>query len=281
MKPPPFAYADPETLDEALGLLGQAGDDAVIIAGGQSLIPLLNLRLARPELVIDPRRITHLKAFEFRDDGLRAGAMAKAIDIEEHPALDRTAGLGEALRQIGHVQIRARTTIGGSVAHADPAAELPALLLTLDGEVIVESADGGERIVQARDFFIGPLSTDRRPDELVTSVWFPTYPGSVTVLEVVKRPGDFAMVGAIVGYALTDTVITDPRITLFGVAGRAVRIASAESVLAGAPPGPEVFAAAADRVREEIEPTADAHASSDYRRHVAALLVERALVSLV
>ncbi|MDH3755398.1 MAG: FAD binding domain-containing protein, partial [Acidimicrobiia bacterium] len=202
------------------------------------------------------------------------------VDVEEHAAVDRVPGLGEALRQIGHVQIRSRTTIGGSIAHADPAAELPALLVALDGEIVLQSAARGERVVGAGDFFVGPLMTARRADELVTSVFFPAHAGSVAVVEVAKRPGDFALVGAVVGHAIVDGVVSDPRVAVFGMAGRAVRVASAEAALVGSTPGPEAFAAAAERLRDEIEPWADAHASSDYRRHVAATLVERALVSL-
>lgn len=280
MKPHPFEYADPDTLEAALGLLAEVGDEAVVIAGGQSLVPLLNLRLARPELVIDPRRIPELSQFEVGVGGLRAGAMARVSDVEGDPRVGDVPGLVEALGQIGHPQIRARGTIGGSVAHADPAAELPALLVALDGEVVLESAARGRRVVEASDFFLGPLMTVREADELITSVWFPAHAGSLRVLEVAKRPGDFAMVGAVVGYAMANGVLSDPCVTLFGVAGRPVRVRSAEELLAGASPEPQVFAAAAALVRDEIEPNADIHATADYRRHVAATLVERGLGSL-
>lgn len=280
MKPPPFEYADPESLDDVLRLLAEWGDDALVIAGGQSLVPLLNLRLARPELVIDPRRIPALSVLDFGDRTLRAGAMARAIDVEEHADVDRIAGLRAALAHIGHPQIRARTTIGGSVAHADPAAELPALLVALGGEVVLQSEARGERTVAAADFFIGPLMTVREPDELVTSVWFPAHPGALAVLEVAKRPGDFAMVGAVAGYAQNDGVITDPTVVLFGVAGRPVRVPSAEAVLVGAAATPETFAAAKARVQADADVGGDAHVSADYRRHVAATLVERALAAV-
>lgn len=280
MKPPPFEYADPESLDDVLRLLAEWGDEALVIAGGQSLVPLLNLRLARPELVIDPRRIPELSLLDFGDRTLRAGAMARAIDVEEHADVDRIAGLRAALAHIGHPQIRARTTIGGSVAHADPAAELPALLVALAGEVVLQSEARGERTVAAADFFIGPLMTMREPDELVTSVLFPAHPGAIAVLEVAKRPGDFAMVGAVAGYAQNDGMITDPTIVLFGVAGRPVRVPSAEAVLAGAAASPEAFAAAKERVQADADVGGDAHVSADYRRHVAATLVERALAAV-
>jgi aerobic carbon-monoxide dehydrogenase medium subunit len=281
MKPQPFDYADPESLEEVLGLLAAVGDDAVIIAGGQSLIPLLNLRLARPELVIDPRRVVELSTFDLGTDGLRAGAMVCAVDLEEHADVDRVPGLAAALRQIGHPQIRSRTTVGGSVAHADPAAELPALLVALGGQVVLQSTARGERTLGAEEFFLGPLMTAREPDELVTSVWIPAHRGAVTVLEVAKRPGDFAMVGAVVGYGIENDVVADPRVALFGVAGTPLRARAAEVTLAGSIPGPESFRQAGDEVRSEINPTSDSHASGDYRRDVAGTLVERALVSLL
>ncbi|MEE3354588.1 MAG: xanthine dehydrogenase family protein subunit M [Actinomycetota bacterium] len=280
MKPPSFDYAAPETLDEVLDLLQRVGDDAVVIAGGQSLVPMLNLRLARPELVIDIRRITELATFEISEKGLLAGAMTRVLEIEEHPDVDQVPGLRAAICQIAHPQIRSRSTIGGSVAHADPAAELPALLVALDGSIVLRSMARGERTVSADDFFSGPMMTAREPDELVGSVSFPAHPGQVAVLEVAKRPGDFATVGVVVGYAIGDGVISSPSITAFGVGGRPVRMTSAEEALRGAIPCSESFQEAAELVRGEIAPQADAHASSEYRRQVTTTLVERALVSL-
>ncbi len=280
MKPQPFDYVAPETLDEALDLLARVGDDAVIVAGGQSLLPILNLRLARPELVIDLRRVTELARFDISETGLRAGAMANALEVEEHPDTHLVPGLHDALCQIANPQIRSRTTLGGSVAHADPAAELPALMVALGGDIVLQSIARGERTVSAGDFFTGPMMTVREPDELLTSLWFPAHPGPVAVLEVAKRPGDFAMVGAVVGYAIADGVISSPSIALFGVAGHPVRMASAEAALRGAIPGTDSFLAAVELVRDEIDPRVDTYASSEYRRQVAAALVGRALVSL-
>jgi carbon-monoxide dehydrogenase medium subunit len=280
MKPQPFDYADPASLDELLDLLGDAGDDATLIAGGQSLVPLLNLRLARPELVIDPRHISELAAFEVGPSGLRAGAMARVADIEQHSGAIAVPGVVDAIVHIGHSQIRARTTVGGSIAHADPAAELPALLVALEGEVVLRSRDRGERVVSADSFFVGPLMTVRQPDEIITSVWFPTHPGSVGLVELAKRPGDFAIVGAITGFAVADGTITDPRVALFGVAGRPVRAPGAEAALIGQTPSSETFALAGEHVRAELEAVGDVHGSADYRRHVAGTLVERALASV-
>ncbi len=277
MKPPPFDYADPRTLAEALELVADAGDDAAVIAGGQSLIPLMNLRLARPELVVDLRHIHELTALEKSPAGLRAAAMVRAATLEQHPAVDSVPGLRPALGHIGHSQIRARTTVGGSIAHADPAAELPALLVALDGEVELTSSARGRRLVPAADFLVGPLMTSRAADELVTAVSFPAHRGRVVIAELAKRPGDFAVAGTICAYASTEGVISDARVCLFGVAGTPVRVGRAEALLDGAAPGPDVFAAAADEVRAGLEPQGDLHGSADYRRHLAATLVERAL----
>jgi carbon-monoxide dehydrogenase medium subunit len=280
MKPHPFDYVAPETLDGALDLLARVGDDAVIIAGGQSLVPILNLRLARPELVIDLRHVTELARFDISEKGLRAGAMANALEVEEHPETHLVPGLHGALCQIAHPQIRSRTTIGGSVAHADPAAELPALLLALGGDIVLQSMARGKRTVSADDFFTGPMMTVREPDELLISVWFPAYPGPVAVLEVAKRPGDFALVGAVVGYAIADGVISDPRIALFGVSGRPVRMTSAEATLLGAIPNADTFQTAVEQLRDEVDSRTDTYATGEYRRQVAGTLVARALASL-
>lgn len=299
MKPAPFDYFDPSTVDEVLDLLGDLGDDAVVIAGGQSLVPLLNLRLAQPGVVIDPRRCTDLRGFTVDDGGLTAGALVTAAELEASPDARALPGLHDALRQIGHVQIRNRTTIGGSIAHADPAAELPALLLALDGDVTLRSRDRGERVVAADDLLVGSFMTAKEPDELLTRVRMPRFGGPVAVLELGARPGDFATVGVIVGLAgpslrsgvLPDApavteyaesrggTVTDARVVVFGAGGRAQRIPAAEAALVGGPAGAGLDAAV-DAVRADTEATGDAHASADYRRHVAGTLVGRAVRSL-
>jgi len=231
-------------------------------------------------LVIDIRLIPELATYEISEKGLLAGAMTRVLEVEEHPDVGQVPGLDAALCQIAHPQIRSRSTIGGSVAHADPAAELPALLVALDGSIVLRSMARGERTVSADDFFSGPMMTAREPDELVSSVSFPAHPGQVAVLEVGIRPGDFATVGVVVGYAISDGAISSPSITAFGVGGRPMRMTSAEDALRGASPCSESFQEAAELVRGEIAPLADAHASSEYRRQVTATLVERALVAL-
>ncbi len=270
MKPAAFEYRAPDTIAGCLEVLAEVGDDAAVIAGGQSLVPLLNMRLARPLVVVDPRRVASLRA---RPGPGRLGALVTAAALEDDPVV------GTAVRHIGHPQIRNRTTIGGSLAHADPAAELPAVLVALEGAVVLASRDGGERRVAAVDLFDGPFQTTRRPDELLVEVDLapPASMGAApglrtTVVEVARRPGDFALVGAFVARSADGGC----RIALFGVGSRPVRAAAAEAaVVAGAPPGE-----AAALVAESLEPASDVHASAAYRRHVAGVVVCRALEAL-
>jgi aerobic carbon-monoxide dehydrogenase medium subunit len=281
MKPAPFSYHDPATLDEALSLLAEHGDDAVVLAGGQSLVPLLSMRLARPEVVVDPRRVPDLATVTATAQGVRCGAMATTARVELDPAVGRAIpGLVEGLGHVGHPQIRNRGTVGGSIAHADPAAELPALLVALDGTVTLRSATT-TRTVAAGDLFAGAFTTARRPDELLTEVWFPAFAGATTVEEVCRRPGDFALAGAVCGLALDGdgpgATVLEARIALFGVADRPVRAHAAEAALAGGPADGPRITAAAHRATADLDPPDDEHAPAAYRRAVAAVVVERAL----
>lgn len=278
MKPPAFAYHDPATRDEMLALLAEAGDDAAIIAGGQSLVPLMNLRLARPDVVIDPRRVAGLHGIDSDDAGMTIGAMVTATALKHTP--DAVPGMAAALRHLAHPQIRNRTTVGGSIAHADPAAELPALLAATDGTVILSSAARGDRTLAAADFLQGPFWTAREPDEAVTSVRFGRFDGEMTVAELAPRPGDFATVGVVVGLRVDAGAVTAARVVAFGVGGTPVRMRQVESSLVGSAADAASFAAAGDTVRVGLEPTGDAHASADYRRDVAGTLVTRSLHEL-
>ena len=269
MKPAPFDYRAPDTLAGCLDVLAEAGDDAAVIAGGQSLVPLLNMRLARPTVVLDPRRVASLRE---RPAAGRLGALVTAAELEDDPIL------GTAVRHIAHPQIRNRTTVGGSLAHADPAAELPAALVALEGSVVLASRDGGERTVGAAAFFDGPFLTARRPDELLVGVDLGPLaaPGSgvrTALVEVARRPGDFALVGAFVARAGDGGC----RIALFGVGGRPVRARAAEAAVAAGAAPEEAAAVAADG----LAPTSDVHASAAHRRHLAGVVVRRALVELV
>ena len=276
MKPAPFDYYAPDSRSEVLDLLAEHGDDAVLIAGGQSLVPLLNMRLARPAVVIDLRRVDDLATYEIDDDSrLCVGAMTTAATLEGDARIG--AGLQEALLELAHPQIRARTTIGGSIAHADPAAELPAALLALDGAITVVSRHSGETMLRAEHFFEGPFMTTRAPDQLVTDVIFQPFTGDTTTVEVARRPGDFAIAGAFVGLEMDDGTVAELRLGLFGVGDRPIRLRSVEDEAQGQPLAP---AEIGDAVRETVDPRTDVHGTSDYRRSLAGTLVERALVAL-
>jgi carbon-monoxide dehydrogenase medium subunit len=280
VKPAPFGYEAPDTLDEAVALLGQHGEDAKVIAGGQSLVPLLAFRLAAPEVLIDLNRIHELSYLRLDGDTLVAGAMARHRDVETIPGLERRCALlADGVSLIGHVAIRNRGTVGGSIAHADPAAEWPSMLLALDGEVDARGPEGIRTIV-AEGLFDSYFTTALRPDEILTEVRLRLPTGRVgsAYLELSRRHGDFAIAG--VGGVLSlgdDRSVSDARVVMIGVRDTAVRSTAAEAVLRGGRPGEALFAEAAQAIDPEIEPLSDLHGSSDYRRHVAKVLVRRVL----
>lgn len=283
MKPPPFAYHDPQTLDDALDLLSELSWDASLLAGGQSLIPLLNMRLARPSALIDLRRVPGLDVLDEGPEGIRMGAMVRMTALERHAAASKAAPscLRQAIRAIGHPQIRNRTTVGGNLAHADPASELPAVMVALDGRVGLRSRDGGTREVAAEGFFEGVLATARRPDEVLVEAVLPTYPGRTAFVEVARRPGDFALVGACVGAVVEGPALRDVRISTCGAGDRPRRLGEAEALAQAGEPSPSRLAEVADAVAESVDPPSDLHASAGYRRAVAGVLVRRALEGIV
>jgi len=279
MKLPPFDYATPQTVGEAVGLLAEHGDDASVLAGGQSLIPLLALRLARPVVLIDINGVPGLSGVTKTDGRVTIGAMTREYVAEESETVtDAVPLLAAALPLIGHEAIRNRGTIGGSLAHADPAAELPAVARALDAEFVVRSRLG-ERVVPAAEWFEGYLTTSRRPDEILTEVRFPAAgPGSGAAFqEVARRHGDFAVVGLAASLTLTDDAISDARLAFAGIADVPVRAADAEDLLVGERPSAELFEEAARRATDGIDPPADLNGSSEYRKKVAATLVRRGL----
>lgn len=279
MKPPRFDYYAPRSLDEAVELLGRYGQDAKILAGGQSLVPLLNMRLVSPKVLIDLNRVRDL-AYLRREDGVVAiGAMTRQVEVEEAEWLRQSCPLlMEAVGLIGHPAIRNRGTVGGSIAHADPAAELPAVLSALGGTVRVRGA-GGVREIAAGEFFLTYLTTAVHPDELVSEIRLPVLPaGSGWAFEeVARRHGDFAIAGVAAYLTLDRGRIGKAGLALTGVGGTPVRAEAAEAMLRGAEPTAEVFHAASGKVQEAIDPDSDLHASADYRRHLAGLLTTRAL----
>jgi carbon-monoxide dehydrogenase medium subunit len=267
MKPPPFEYARADSVEEAVGLLARAGGEAKVLAGGQSLVPLLNLRLARPELLVDINRVPGLDAIE-GNGGLTIGALVRQADaLDSAEVAARAPLITEALAHVGHPATRNRGTVGGSVAHADPAAELPAVLVALDGE-IVATGPRGERTIPAGSFCSGPFTTALERDELLTAIRVPAAAGSRPsgFVEFARRRGDYALAGAAV-------VLAPPRVVLFGVGGVPVRAREAERALADGAPAAEVAALAAGG----LVPGSDVHAPADYRRRVAAVAVRRAL----
>jgi carbon-monoxide dehydrogenase medium subunit len=279
MKLPYVEYEAPTTLAEAVGLLAEYQDEASVLAGGQSLIPLMALRLARPAVLIDINGLSELSLVAVTDGRVSIGAMTREYVAEDSATVGDTVPLlAAALPLIGHEAIRSRGTIGGSLAHADPAAELPAVALALDAEFVVRGP-AGERVIPAADWFEGYLATSRRPDELLTEVRFPAAgPGTgVAFLEVARRHGDFAIVGLAVSLTLADGVISDARLAFAGVSDVPVRATAAEDLLAGERPSAELFDEAARRATEDLDPPADLHGSSDYRKTVAAAVVRRGL----
>lgn len=280
MKPPRFDYFDPTSVDEAIALLREQGEEAKLLAGGQSLVPLLNFRLARPKSLIDLNGVAGLAYIEARDGGLAIGAMTRQRAVERSPLVaERCPLLAEAVPLIGHFQIRNRGTVGGSIAHADPAAELPAVVSALDGQLVVRGP-AGERVVEPDGFFTGYLTTSLAPGELLAEVRLPaTRPRTGhAFIEVSRRHGDFALVGVAALVTLdAGGVCTGAAIALTGVGPAPVRARAAEQALVGARPEKKAFEEAARRVREAVTPDADLHASAEYRTHVSGVLTQRAL----
>jgi aerobic carbon-monoxide dehydrogenase medium subunit len=278
LKPAPFDYVAPRSLDEAIEALGAADGESKLLAGGQSLIPLLNFRLARPDLLIDLNRVPDLAYIRERDGGLAIGAMTRDAAVERAPAVAEGAPLlSEAIRWVGHAAIRARGTIGGNLAHADPAAELPAVAVCLGAEMTILSPRG-HRSISAEDFFVGYLTTALEANEILTEVWVPVIheqTGQAWV-EFARRHGDFALVGVAVSLTLEHELVSDARIVLTGVGGTPFRAREAETLLVGGAVA-DRLSAAADAVRSAIDPDADIHASKEYRTHLAGVLTERAI----
>jgi carbon-monoxide dehydrogenase medium subunit len=284
MKPPPFEYVAPRSLDEALDALAQRFGDAKVLAGGQSLVPLLNMRLANPTCLIDLNRLSALDYLRSEQDGLAIGAMTRASTVEHATKARRLVPLlAEALPWVGHPQIRSRGTIGGSLAHADPAAELPAVAVCLDAKALAVSCRG-RRTITAHDLFTGYLSTALEADEILAEVWFPRIgPGTGHAWEeFARRHGDYAIVGVGASVAVGAAgAIVAARLALTGVGPVPVRVEAAEQLLVGTRAEPEPLRAAADAVRSAIEPDADVHGTSAYRKRLAGVLVERAVARAV
>ena len=284
MKPPPFEYAAPRKTDEALGLLAQHGDRAKVLAGGQSLLPLLNFRLAQPEVLIDVNRVAELAYVRPGDGGLAIGALTRQHALERSEAVrTRLPIVAEACRLIGHLPIRHRGTLGGSLAHADPASELPAVMVALEAEMTA-SRVGGRRTLTAEQFFTGIFTTSLAPDELLTEVRVPGLPrrtGSA-FMEIARRAGDFALVGVAALVTLDDDGrVTRARLALCGAGPTPIRAREAERALVGERPEGRVLDDAAERMAAATDPPGDIHASAAFRkklaRHVGRQAIELAV----
>ncbi len=280
MKPAPFEYHAPETVADVTGLLTEHGDEAKVIAGGQSLIPMLALRLTRFEHIVDLNRVAELQGVERSNGTLTVKAGTRQSTVEHDAAAGAAVPLlAEAIPLIGHFQIRNRGTVGGSIAHADPASELPAVALALDAELEIASGAGSRRVA-AEDFFLGTWTTAIGEDEILTAVHFPVWEGAsgFAVEELARRSGDFALAGVVAGVQVDGSgAVTRSAISFLGMAPTPVRARSAEAALTGTNPSADDLAEIGRLAVADTEPTADVHASAEYRLHVGAHLVARAL----
>lgn len=278
MKPPVFDYEAPESVEDAVALL-KGSDDAKLLAGGQSLLPILSLRLSHPELLVDLRRITALDEISTSNGSVVVGAMATQHDGESNHLLAEHCPLvPDALRQVAHPQIRSRGTIGGSVAHADPAAELPAVAVALDASIHV-AGPSGERAIPASELYTAALTSTIAEDEVLTAIELPVAPqgSGAACVEVARRSGDYAMCGAVAQVTVENGSLSDVRLALFGLANTPVRITSVELVLSGGEASAEAIGAATPTATEGIELIEDARVSPDYKRHIASVVSRRAL----
>jgi carbon-monoxide dehydrogenase medium subunit len=283
LKPAPFAYHPVTTIAEATSLLAELAEDGRILAGGQSLLPLMNFRLAQPEHLVDINPVEELAYVRRGDGNVHVGAMTRQATVERSEEARRaTPLLADALRYVAHPPIRHRGTVVGSIAHADPAAELPAVALAL-GARITAASSSGERSIEADDFFLGPFETALRPGELLTEVSFPVavHGSGHGFSEFARRHGDFAIAGAAAVVELEGGRIRSARIALCGVGPRPLRASAAEERLTSEVPDAEVIRAAADAAVEDLRPGEDIHGSSDYRVQVARVQVRRAISAAV
>jgi len=279
VKPAKFDYHAPTSLDDAVALLQRYGGDAKILAGGQSLMPLLNFRLSRPAALVDLNRIASLAYIREENGQVRLGAMTRQRTIEFSPVVARRLPLlSEATKWVGHLPIRTRGTIGGSIAHADPSAEYPAVLTALEGEVVA-SGPKGERVVKAKDLFLTYLTTSLESDEVLSEIRLPVMPvgAGFALEEFARRHGDFAIV-AIAAMVVRDAArCKQARLATAGAGPVPVRLRAAEEILERDGVTDAAIDAAARRAAELVSPDSDIHASADYRRHLTMVLTRRAL----
>ncbi len=286
MKPAPFDYVVPRSVEEAVSALANENVESQVLAGGQSLIPLLNMRLARPEVLVDLGKLDELRFIRETDEGdLALGAMTTKREVEDSPLVENNHPLVHAAtRLIAHRPIRNRGTIGGSLAQADPAAEYPAVALVLDARIHAVGP-GGERVIPASEFFVTYLTTALQEGEILTELRVPKLPAGTgwSFQELARRPGDFAAAGVTVTLALDgEGNCADTRVVVFALGDAPLRATRVEEAVNGQPPGEEIFRHASQLVAEGIEePLSDIHATAEYRSDVASVLALRALEEAV
>jgi aerobic carbon-monoxide dehydrogenase medium subunit len=281
VKPPPLEYSRPESVTDALRTLADLGPEGKVLAGGQSLVPLLSMRLAEPMHLVDINRLADLAYVTKADGQVLVGALARHADVLTSPvALQAQPLLAKALRFVAHPAIRNRGTTVGSIVHADPAGEMPAVLALLGGTVRVAAADG-DRLIEAGDFFLGVLESDVQPGELATEARFPVLPAGAGTgfAEVSRRRGDYAVCGVAALVQLNDRQEVEQARAAYLSVGPCPRVLDLTEALAGAPAGSQKLPAAVTMARELIHPEGDIHATAEYRRHLAGVLTERALLA--
>lgn len=279
MKPAAFTYHRPASVDAAARLIAELGDEAKFIAGGQSLVPMMNFRLARPSALVDVGRLPDLAYLRREGDGLRVGALTthRAVETTRDPGvLDGFGVLPRTMRLVGHYPIRTLGTAGGSIAHADPSAEWCLLALLLDAQIVARSVRG-ERVLPAATFFKGFLTTALEPDELLIEIRFPRPAPHAAVVEFSRRQGDFAVVAAGVSLTMDGDQCAGAAMALGGVGVAPMAVPEAAEMLIGGPVTSEAIERAVEAVRGVIEPPSDNHGTTEYRRHLAGVLLKRAI----
>jgi CO/xanthine dehydrogenase FAD-binding subunit len=279
MKPPEFKYVAARTVDEAIRHLGSHGEGAKVLAGGQSLTPMLNFRLLHPEVLVDINRVKELDFLSEKDGRLSIGALTRHRTVASSKLIsEKWPVLSAAAAEVAHPAIRNRGTFGGSVAHADPAAEFPMITMLLDAEMKIASA-GGAKTIKARDFFVSYLTTALQDGEILTEIQIPPLPAQTGwgFEELSRRPGDFAIAAAATTLTMKGKKCIEARICMAGVGATALRAPAAEAMLKDQELSGDLLEKAAHQASEDTDPSNDLHASANFRRHVAGVLVRRVL----
>jgi len=280
VKPAPFQYVRPSSVSDALAALARYRDDAKVLAGGQSLIALMNLRLVKPAVLVDINRLSDIAYIREENGTVAIGALTRQSAVESSGVIARQCPLmAEAIRFVAHRPIRNRGTVGGNLAHADPTSELPAVAVALDATFVARSTDG-QRAISAADFFVGLLSSALASKELLTEMRIPIWPAGQgwSFMEVSPRAGDYALVGVAATLQVQEGICQAARLVYSGVGARPARVAAAEQMLLGGPANEATFRAAGEVAAGQVDPGSDFHATGDYRRDLVRVLTRRALM---